>query len=216
MTTPSITKTTIQGLIVNSCYISPFLNRSFFTFMLNVLSVCSISNLIGLCRPSAIRRFIVTIIVNSINAVQSAWAQPHIRDKVFKLKPSFAYFNTPAKMRRISRVVKSAPSNHSTPYFIFIALTHAMSMLKLFVSTSCNFFSQAPTRKANTIAYICRLKNPFSSTVASAQMLSLSIFSRFSFRDNSKPPIFFTNHINYFAHVLHTILQSNKCKENLI
>jgi hypothetical protein len=44
----------------------------------------------------------------------------------------------------------------------------------------------------------------------------LSIFSRFSFRDNSKPPVFFTNHINYFAHALHTILQSNKCKENLI
>lgn len=54
-----------------------------------------ISLLFFFCSPAAIGRPIISVIVNSINGI-SRWFYSHILCKSVKIKPSFAYGNTPS------------------------------------------------------------------------------------------------------------------------
>jgi hypothetical protein len=92
--------------------------------------------------PSAIGWFVITVVVDSVDA-HSGWAVPHILEEVFKFSPPGANGYTSTPVVWIARTVGIGASlNHASPSDIFWGTVFAVSCLQL----TSNLISQTTTR----------------------------------------------------------------------
>ena len=126
-------------------------------------ATATISCLFHACRPSAILRFIVSVVVNSIKCLV-LWSRSHICQKIFKgIYPAFANSNpAPAIKRPCWNIWTIATAFHGLPDSIFrwniFTLCESMSRrasARLFlVKTAATFGELAPER---VHCYHCRI-----------------------------------------------------------
>jgi hypothetical protein len=76
----------------------------------------SIPGLLDICRPSAITRLVVTVIIDSFNRMTRIWLQSHVSKKRFEVVPLFTHSYSSTTISRIFRSVRIlATSNHGLP-----------------------------------------------------------------------------------------------------
>jgi hypothetical protein len=76
--------------------------------------------LFSICRPTAVVRFVISIVVNAVERVVGRWAKTHIGEECFEDSPSFADFNSSASVFREARMVSSEASfSHVYPRLEF-------------------------------------------------------------------------------------------------
>lgn len=92
--------------------------------------------------PSAIRRGVISVIINTINAFAFG-RQIHILKKVFKFIPSLTNFNSATSIVLKSFIKGIVTSiKHGTPNFIYFCFRHSMG----FASSTRQFAIQTATR----------------------------------------------------------------------
>jgi hypothetical protein len=111
---------------MNSDFSGPFREPHSYPAMGKRNRVSSIIGLLNLCRPIAIGRFIVAIIIFALNAKFFRW-MPHIRKKVVETHPAITNLNAarPIQMK-IAVLWIGASLQHLRPYFIGSRSTKAM------------------------------------------------------------------------------------------
>lgn len=92
---PSFVNSSIQSSWHHSKSLRPLGDGQCFAVEGKVSINSHISMLLGFCRPAAIIRFVVSIIVYAIDSIADCWPIAHISKKVFKSLPSFADRNPP-------------------------------------------------------------------------------------------------------------------------
>ncbi len=128
---------------VNSYYFRPRLERFSYSIMGNIKSVSLISVLGCFVSPSAIRRFIVSIWINSIKSC-SFWTLSHISKKSSERTPAIAnlYSSTAIRAKVIGEFV-AASCVHCSPRCISGSFREFVNLCSL----GAFFSSKASTRK---------------------------------------------------------------------
>lgn len=132
-----------------------------FTLIGEQVGVIAITCLLGVRCPTAITRFVVTIIVDAVKC-GSCWAFTHINKKILKFHPPIAHLNTPSAIPfKAARVYTGAPRNHTLPSFVFglaesAVLTNSVPIVTPARSGVATFqglsqYSSKPTAHAETI-----------------------------------------------------------------
>lgn len=158
--------------------------------------ISTIDSLFFRCGPLAICWFVVAIVIDSFDAMSSAWAQSHIKQKMLKFAPPLTNLDSstaPVFIARCRLTVTPAPQ--SLPGAIFRRMPHAMGFC-------CENFLNQTTATFRMIAFqgigpdfdLCATntnappKGPFisSSKVTNCKAVKLSankildVFSHFS------------------------------------
>ncbi len=83
-------------------------------------------------RPAAVVRFVVTIIVDAVNAVLARWSRPHILIKHLEGMPAVAHFNSSPTVTEIlgTRSTVASP-DHAMPDEVFRKRTQAIRSMSL-------------------------------------------------------------------------------------
>lgn len=90
-------------------------------------------------RPLAICRFIVAVIVNSVNRVITRWPYPHIAKKCRETAPFLTHSYSPSAIVCIvSRQRVEAPISNSTPCSIFDRFRHSVNSCSVSAQFSAN------------------------------------------------------------------------------
>lgn len=107
----------------------PIRDTKFFSFILNVESISTISRLLNDCGPAAIFWRVTLIIVNTIQRIFWGWFSSHISKKVHKtFVPSRTDMNSSSAIGGISFTIGIMTTFfHSFPSRIFRTLTHTVS-----------------------------------------------------------------------------------------
>jgi len=108
--------------------------------------VTPISTLRYVINPSAIRRFVITVIVNSVDTKANR-AITHVGEELLKrIKPNLANLNASASVVLVTRLIRvCASSLYSFPAMILNSVRQAM-LKTCSTSFSRHFFKQAPAR----------------------------------------------------------------------
>lgn len=117
---PIVVNSHLDGLTIDTGNFGPLSNV--ISFVIKSYKSCfrAVKNLLGICSPSAVLVFVVSIVINPIKRMLGGWSITHVIKKVRKIMPSFAYFNTSSSIPRISFYTrKFTTSKHMTPRSIF-------------------------------------------------------------------------------------------------
>jgi len=124
---PSVSQPAVQVFGRQPAFFCQLSARDETTFKIDHDGSALIPRLVVPCRPSAIRGFVMAVIVDSVKAMATAWAWPHVGEKGVKRLPSTADANTSRSIVGIDRVVGIiAAGSHRRPCRIFRALRHAV------------------------------------------------------------------------------------------
>lgn len=125
---PSKLYSSINSLVSYTKLVSPFHSGLSFAIKFYKMVVSSIALLLRSRRPSTIFRAIISIRVNPINA--HAWlGMPHISKEIFKVRPSFTYFNATPSIIFVCLafwIVASLPN--TKPNTLYSSAVKAMSV----------------------------------------------------------------------------------------
>lgn len=93
----------------------------------------SVSHLFGACRPSAITRFVVSVVVDAVQAVSGTRLAAHVIKKgCVGMKPTVAYSDsTAAVVHPVFSGAVAAPPSHVFPCPVFDGPSVAMSLISL-------------------------------------------------------------------------------------
>ncbi|KKK58268.1 hypothetical protein LCGC14_3046150, partial [marine sediment metagenome] len=140
--------------------------------------ILAIPLLLALCRPSAITRFIIPVIVYSIYGMTLSGSWTHINVKLLERPfPSSANFDASAAIPRISRYGRtSTPSKHGRPNSIFRSLRHSMSFLVDGRMFSRPLFLKAPTTTNRPMPKSTTRNNMSIATNTTADEIGVSRF----------------------------------------
>ena len=124
------------------------------------------------CSPLAIARFIVAVIVYSVNR-QSVWARSHIKIKILKtILPSVTYPYTTASVISVMLVLWIPASlSHAGPNIVFSCLAPAMSS----ETVNCPFREIAPTARGGTGLQMAQTGSHLVSAVAVARPFAWTV-----------------------------------------
>jgi hypothetical protein len=100
--------------------------------------------LLLVCRPAAVLRGVMAVVVAAINGVSARWTWPDVGEEGFKgVTPTAAYRNAPTAIQRITnRLWVFAALDHAAPDFVFGGFGSAVRSIHL----AGEFTSQAATR----------------------------------------------------------------------
>jgi hypothetical protein len=123
-TGPRTIQPTQQGMVFEAHDFGPLPNGASLALVVNKRVPPSISSLFFARGPTAIFRFIITIVVNAFQSVFGCWPFPHVLQKILKrMPPTPANANSSSAIKRkgvIFRIV--ATSNGLTPGSVFWSL----------------------------------------------------------------------------------------------
>jgi hypothetical protein len=149
---------------------TPIHQRIDFTHVRHEPSVSSIVGLLLWCRPSAILRIVVTIVVSSIQHVQIGWPITHVGSEVPEINPPVAHDNSSTSVVSIFRVVRiPATGQHGLPNPIFLAPPSSMDRVVFDPNTS--------TRQALCTDKAIGVDRLSGSAVARAKPFSFPVFN---------------------------------------
>jgi len=160
------------------------------------------------CRPSHISRFIVAVIINSVNAQFYTWSRTDMLKKQFKIvNPSTIYNNTPSPIIFITFVFRvTATLLHLLPCKIFLSwfmlAGRAFTIITVPVSESPirHFFrTETPTTFCMSIFKVLIDKTLFRPAIAPAQRITLSVFP-WQWFENGKPTKSLPGQIKWRSH----------------
>lgn len=159
-------ETTINNVVAETESPAPICQCIYSTHIHNSHAIPTVVGLLSCCRPSAIRRLVVSGVVNAFNGMIQRWLQAHIGNEVLKLVPPFTYRDSPSSVTFKTRDVWiAAPSFHSCPRSIFRTVPHPVSAALCL----CNFSRQASTRFSVSVAKIPVLDSSDRPTIALAE-----------------------------------------------
>ncbi len=99
---------------------TPIFNTEPSTFDLNPTGGGSIASLHMHCSPTAVFRFVISIVVDSVDRISLRWSATHVCKKVFECLPPFANRNPSASVSMKLMIVGVAtPIFHPRPYSPF-------------------------------------------------------------------------------------------------
>lgn len=146
---PSCAQPFIKSIARNSKFYSPFGNSKGYPFVFDYFIPSCIKHLLFSGSPSAIRRLIVSVGVNSVKGHPRLWFAK-VGKKVRKIMPTFAQFNASAAIIRIRWIFFIIASLfYAVPYTINRRFAHAMGSIgrvEIFHSFSRFFISQTTAR----------------------------------------------------------------------
>lgn len=177
--TPSETNAAINHCVINAKMFTQFCNATGNSSDRNNYVVSPVAMLFRWCRPTAIGRLIISVIVNAINRFTN-WAFPHVFQKMFNFKPSFTDFNSSAPIIFIGIMLWiGAAIYHAVPALVGIGFGKSMSSEPAIQATIAN------TTPQRSIADNF-LSTANTSTKTSVGSIS-SAFSRKSLNDGVFP-----------------------------
>lgn len=138
---PTSTKPVLNGGRVDACSSRPLGNRKRQSIKgdeSRILVDALVLTLLKGCRPLAVLRRVVTIVVNPING-QTVRLQPHILHKVIDNTPAATYLDAPATVVSIAYVLRIAASLvHVAKTVVGGCLRQAMSVGRVVGSRAVN------------------------------------------------------------------------------
>lgn len=183
--------------------LAPILNTKAFVAYGDNSVGSRISGLLFTGGPAAIFRFIISIIVNSVNRVSPRWSRSHIRIKALKaFQPPFADCDPAPAPEMVARVVfVVAPILHSGPCAMFRCMTLAMAKL-VFISlqdSCCAFQCQTAATEGGFSDIGCRSDRKISAVALAGPHDVSSVWDRGS-RKNRQSSKLFASKIESFWH----------------
>jgi hypothetical protein len=119
---PSFFKSGVNKFSIEANYWLPFRGCKTFSLEIYFHVVSTIAHLLRFGSPSAVFRFVISIIVQAIQR-QSFWHFPHVRKKRGKVFPPITNFNASGSVIFIRRVIWTiAPSVHHRPNAVDLGL----------------------------------------------------------------------------------------------
>lgn len=117
-----------QRRMSHTDYASPFRKRFYFAVVLKHSIIAFVVRLFGVCCPSTIIWFVISIVVNSINGMTAGRPWPHVLKKCLDaVDPPLANHNAPASILGISAISWIvAPLLYSKPNSIFLSFGQSM------------------------------------------------------------------------------------------
>lgn len=201
MVIPSLPETPPQSLVVDAGSVSPLGKRFGFSVESNMDIEARVVALLFTHRPAAIIRRVISVIVNSVNAVPFAGAKSHISNKIFKLRPSLTNFNAAPKVRRVSGMIYRTPDQHPGPYFVFIGFTHAVRALGLAITLRRDLFAKTTARFGQPVSNPLCIYDFFVPALAFAQIVALLMHRWRGHGNDCQPTEFLPHNVNECAHV---------------
>ncbi len=185
----------------NTKDIAPFRNTEANAIDSNDAIECGVSGLHSWQIPSAITRFIIAIVVNSIDRMQLRWTRPHVGVEVLKTAaPSVAHGNAASPIGVKFGIVRIVTAKFQLcPSLILWCAGHAMRWREaVFSDRFCrNLLSQASAAKCGS-ADIGRRRYGIIPAIASAIPHRVPIARvRRHFNDNGKPSEFLSLNVSH-------------------
>lgn len=151
----------MNSLVWNSCNLSKLFKGHCSSLVLHKKRCPTVAHLIFLCRPSAVGRLIVSIIVNSFNG-HAFRAFAHVFKKIFKGLPSFAYFYPSCSIKGKSHSFGVLASlSHAAPNVMNCCFAFSVSRPS---AGKKHFLLQAAARFCSSSFQVCRINfNNFSA-----------------------------------------------------
>lgn len=164
-------KSCIKRCVWYSSFLNPISKCLSFILISNQIICSFISVLLRSCTPTNIVRFVIAVIVNSINLVFFAWRQTNIFKKCFKrIAPFFAYSDPSTAPQMIVSVFGPvASSNHVLPCYINFRSFFIRSMAVFEGISQPFFFCKATTAFGIFCSQAIRRNRGMPTAIANAQ-----------------------------------------------
>jgi hypothetical protein len=178
-----------------------------YTVYLNPIYCAGVEPLSFGRRPFAIRWFVISIVVNAIQAIFSEWrrTRPHVGKKILKrMKPSGANFNSSAAINWIFGIAGiKASLFHAAPRAIFWGLRFMVrsSVCIAAQQTRRCLAGQTSTTSGYACANVRGCGDDSSSTIAAAFPHNIFGFGDFYALDRHQPPKPYTRQLFSFSHI---------------
>lgn len=131
-----------------------------------IATVAAVLHLLLVCSPSAVARFVVPVVVDTVE-FETSRCFAHVGKEVLEGVPSFAHLDAPPSVvykSRMSRVETS--TTHCSPYLVGGSFRHSVGCLNPAL-VGCGFASQATTAASPPIAQIFTVHDNDSVAVTS-------------------------------------------------
>lgn len=188
---PPISEAGINGIYLYGQTDSPVFSNQSFSIHGQKNIVATVASLFCHCRPTAIFRRIIAVIVGAFNSEFRMWFWPHIGIKVFEIMPSFTYFYaSPAVIWVSNNQWIVTACFHGGPSVI-LGCIYA-SVFAALVYTTTAFYS--------LIFELCCGKYMQISAMATAVVIILMSLIDVGYIQNFYPAKYFSGKINVFWH----------------
>lgn len=164
--------------------------------------------LLSRCGPSTIVRFVVAVIVDSVQAVRGRWARSHVGKEINERRPTIAHADSSSTIVRVSWMSRCASRVHVYPRQILISVWRQFrkSRLASRCSMCCRaegspLFLQASATLMFSAAKVVSMRDRLLAAITATQPSALNAFVRAQ-TQNCQPSKSVANKIQRFAHYL--------------
>ncbi len=174
----------------------PFAECPRFSHEFEPSAVLPVIHLLQPCRPAAIARLVVAIVVLSVKRMLRRWSLTHVGNEVReRMKPALTYRDAPRTIRFKLRCVRIAAAGfHARPYPILWRVLQAVRPILILL------FSPAPARHGVSDAELVLRNDYFIAAGAATLPLPSLAFLRHFFEHNQSAVAFAWKYINASRH----------------